>query len=36
MFDTPWLMIGVAALLVATLFAACLRLERAGQRRWHQ
>jgi len=36
MFDTPWLIMGVAALLVATLVAASVRLERTGQRRWHQ
>lgn len=36
MFDTPWLIIGVAALLVATLFAAVVRIERTGRRRWHQ
>ncbi|SDS44854.1 hypothetical protein SAMN04488543_1748 [Friedmanniella luteola] len=36
MFDTPWLVIGVAALLVAVLFASVVRLERAGQRRWNQ
>ena len=36
MFDTPWLMFGVAALLVASLFTTGVRMERAGQRRWHQ
>ncbi|GAA1838000.1 hypothetical protein ACFFOM_18580 [Microlunatus capsulatus] len=36
MFEIPWLVVVVAALLVATLFAAVLRAERAGQRRWRQ
>lgn len=36
MSHTPWLVIAVAALLVAVLFSACLRIERVGQRRWHQ
>ncbi len=36
MFDTPWLVLGLAALLVAFLFSAVVRMERAGQRRWHQ
>ncbi|GAA1428439.1 hypothetical protein GCM10009616_08050 [Microlunatus lacustris] len=34
MFDTPWLIIGVAALLLGALLAATVRLERTGQRRW--
>jgi hypothetical protein len=36
MFDTSWLVIGVAALLVAVVFAAVVRLDRAGRRRWLQ
>lgn len=36
MFDAPWLVIGVAALLVAVLFAALVQVGRADRRRWDQ
>ena len=36
MLHTPWLVIGIAALLVAALLLLGLRWERAGQRRWYQ
>lgn len=36
MVDTPWLVVGVAAVLVGVLFATVVRMERAGRRRWDQ
>jgi hypothetical protein len=36
MFDFPLLIIGVAALVVATLVATGMRMERAVQRHWRQ
>jgi hypothetical protein len=36
MLYTPWLVIGLAALLFVALLALGARMERAGQRRWRQ